>query len=699
MIPLLPKRMSNLLLMSILGSWHCFVSVEADKENYAHQPSQEAGYYSTEHSELPQGFIEDIISSWKLLIPTIVVSEEEIPYFCKNDMMLCLTNDDDTEGIAEHLLTLHRGRKQDGIIFVGSGKHRELLSLLADITPSEVIINTVDGPGSIFTSECPVFMPEEYRKDLKLRLDSNIVFFKPWEVKKCQLVDIFAVKDGLQISEVMGNWDGRKGITFSGHRNRWDRRRDLRGANFTNGFHYQEGWAIPVRDDEGNLVGSEGYFQEMLFYITDGLNVTLKSLQYSNPFDGNGTYGALSRKEIDVNSVGVEISWRGAVFYDNPMSVIRIGVTLIAARPNTTAPNMWVYVQVFEVTQWLLFLGSSIILVMALAIVSVANTERTVGLFDPEGGNEPEDSTLNQLLSGIGLIYLYFIQMGSHQGNTKQAATRLLSLTISLFTFMCFVYYNTDITSKMTSGTRRIPIRNFEDVNHHGCKVVTHKYSAAKDMLKYSEQGSAKHKSYEKMTLEDKTFSIEAAFKAVVDEEKTFYYTGETMLESRHAKKYKGRLLALKMEDISYSMASFALANNSEFLQPFNHYILKEYEHGIVKRLYKKWHPFAQTNHEFGIPEPIPLGYQIVLFPFIYLGFGACVSLILSVIEFLSKKCSRKRKSGTMPVAQNGNNIPDVTEANMGGITAPEKDISNEDKPKHEVSCRHGNPAFISRPI
>ena len=43
-----------------------------------------------------------------------------------------------------------------------------------------------------------------------------------------------------------------------------------------------------------------------------------------------------------------------------------------------------------------------------------------------------------------------------------------------MLTFLVFAYYTTDITSEMTSGGPKIPIRTFDDVVHYDYRVVNH---------------------------------------------------------------------------------------------------------------------------------------------------------------------------------------------------------------------------------
>ena len=104
--------------------------------------------------------------------------------------------------LANHLWALHKIRKQHGIIFVGSEGHTSLLSLLFSIAPST------------FSSHCPMFMPIEYMEDMKLRLDSNIIFYKAEPEHTYKIFDAFAVKGGPTISEAIGYWDETNGISY-----------------------------------------------------------------------------------------------------------------------------------------------------------------------------------------------------------------------------------------------------------------------------------------------------------------------------------------------------------------------------------------------------------------------------------------------------------------------------------------------------
>ena len=79
-------------------------------------------------------FIEGIIDTWKLRSPTIIV-KDDLPKICmskNHQWLLCLSNDQDGNELADHLASIHQHNKQDGLIFVGSQGHEKLLKHLPE---------------------------------------------------------------------------------------------------------------------------------------------------------------------------------------------------------------------------------------------------------------------------------------------------------------------------------------------------------------------------------------------------------------------------------------------------------------------------------------------------------------------------------------------------------------------------------------
>ena len=223
-----------------------------------------------------ENFIEGIIDSWQLRSPTLIV-QGDMPQLCvRLEWALCLLKEDsEMDELAEHMATIHKLRKQDGVILIGRQGHEQLLKQINTTFPS------------MLTSNYPTFMPTSYRNDIKLRLDSNVIFYeeKSSAKYKYEVYDIFAVKDGPPITEKLGHWDMENGISLLASMNRWDRRTDLKGAPFINSVvEYRPNVAF-IRDEYGNITGTEGIYQEQLFYITDKLNLTIEIVKVAFDFN------------------------------------------------------------------------------------------------------------------------------------------------------------------------------------------------------------------------------------------------------------------------------------------------------------------------------------------------------------------------------------------------------------------------------
>ena len=154
---------------------------------------------------------------------------------------------------------------------------------------------------------------------------------------------------------------------------------------------------------------------------------------------------------------------------------------LIAGKPEGMSPNMWVYTNVFGVPQWSFFFATLVLVVTGLFFLNHLTKEES----------DENSKHLNSVLSGIALVYLFTIQMGSHL-DTKQTSKRLMSLSVSVLTLMFFIFYTSDITAEMTSDSSEIPVRNFEDVIYHDYRVIVHSAFYG-GLLEDAGLGTAKH--------------------------------------------------------------------------------------------------------------------------------------------------------------------------------------------------------------
>ena len=608
-----------------------------------------------DHDEKLENFIEDIIRTWNLLSPTLVV-DENIPAMCfSHERVLCLQNGDtDIAELTQHLTVIHEGRKQDGMIFVGAKVHEQLLKHMEDTDGTSLLrspsianpLESISHP-SFFRTNSPVFMPQEYSHMMTLRLDSNIIFYEEVNDTAFELVDIFAVGGGPAIKLKLGMWGiGGGEIKLQSSMSRWDRRRDLKGAPFVNSIMVNGHWADFTRDDEGNITGSKGYTQEMLFYIIDSLNLTVKTVEYQGGWKllENGSWtggrGQMQRKEADTFSAGMGIQLKYCFedgIFDCPIPVVELPSVLFAGKPTGAAPNMWVYVNVFGVTQWLFFLLALIVMVVGFSIINFFSREESAKTPGADIG------------SNIASVFLYTIQMGDHP-STKQRASSVLSIVLSFLTLLMMIYYANDITAKMTAGPGEHPVKNFEDVLHHGYSVVVGSgyYSL---ILGSSPKGSAKLKVYEmylepiKEEISAGTANLGKGLEEITTDSKVLLYGGTSLSQYEVAKPYVQRIQMLNTDDNYLALASFILHKDSEFLPVFNHYIIKAFETGIFKRLFRSYHPTMYTNEEFGMLEPEALGANNVMFTSIGLVCGISAAMTIACIEFVTKKIFGSKKS------------------------------------------------------
>ena len=185
----------------------------------------------TDGEDVENAFLKDIIFTFKLLSPSIIFQEAAPDACMTGKWMLCLSNfqSSSIDALAEHLITVHNNSKQDGVIFLENELNKGLLEQLEALAPS------------IFRSNSPVFMPKEFVDLIKLRLDSNVIFYEREATNKFNLFDIFSVKGGPLITLDLGKWDFERvenGIMMKESIGQWDRRTDLKGAEFINAVHF-----------------------------------------------------------------------------------------------------------------------------------------------------------------------------------------------------------------------------------------------------------------------------------------------------------------------------------------------------------------------------------------------------------------------------------------------------------------------------
>ena len=321
------------------------------------------------------------------------------------------------------------------------------------------------------------------------------------------------------------------------------------------------------------------------------------------------------------------ISLPRSLVIDLPTPILREEITLFIRRPTGTAPNVWVYVMVFGMTQW------TIILILLVTFV--------IGMTLIYTWREGQMRNLQTHLSkAIGSVYLFTIQQGEHP-DKKHFGTRIMTLTTAMFTLIVFIYYANDITAEMTAGPPQIPIKTFEDVINHDYRVIAWSSYLAM-LLASAKPGTPKHEVYQryfavgKMLKSSNGLSRREMMSDTIRElmkPKTLFYSQTTILMQDLKHLTQRGIVSLKMDDASYAYVGFGLQKNSEFLDIMNYFILKEMEHGILMREMRNYFMPLYTNENFEMVEPQPLSNNNTMFVFICLGVGIIISLSLAILE------------------------------------------------------------------
>ena len=93
-------------------------------------------------------------------------------------------------------------------------------------------------------------------------------------------------------------------------------------------------------------------------------------------------------------------------------------------------------------------------------------------------------------------------------------------------------------------------------------------------------------------------------------------------------------MAALELVDMIPVPTAFGLPLDSELAQPLNLFMLKLQETGVKHKLEQKWGIVGQKdNGDRGQEAAVVLGFENVSFPFIVLGFGVGVALMLGFVE------------------------------------------------------------------
>ena len=88
---------------------------------------------------------------------------------------------------------------------------------------------------------------------------------------------------------------------------------------------------------------------------------------------------------------------------------------------------------------------------------------------------------------------------------------------------------------------------------------------------------------------------------------------------------------AIDIVESSEQSVSFTFQKDSPYSPLFNYHLQKMHEDGVIHRLRMKWLPKQQTGSSSD--QPLSLGYNNLVFPFLALVFGCSSALVISICE------------------------------------------------------------------
>ena len=395
--------------------------------------------------------------------------------------------------------------------------------------------------------------------DLKWRLDFKVFFYETKSMEEIKLTEKYAIKGGQPIITDLGSW--MKGFGFrssnsplnlkSLHR----RRSDLMGVTLVNAAVEWPREVHFIRNASGSIIGSTGYTQEILQALQQDLNFTVVHITPADEKYGalendnktwNGLIGLLQRKEADIVTSPLATTQYRSQVVDFTYAVAHDKITLVAKRPSTSLPNIWVYVKMFSPAAWLCIGCFTTSLALLLAFF---------GLFDHSAS-----SSIGLALSACYRMLLLI----SPDLTMKFVSSKMLFLNASIYAYLIFVIYAADLVSNMTIRSKGLEIGSFQDVLEQGYQVYVWHDAISHQILANAYPGSAMHDVYYKtMHNNNEAFytGVEELTQILTKKPKSLVFGYANMISSFNEKDWQ----VLDILEMTWAYGSFAVQKDSEF--------------------------------------------------------------------------------------------------------------------------------------
>ncbi len=352
----------------------------------------------------------------------------------------------------------------------------------------------------------------------------------------------------------------------------------------------------------------------------------------------SGLVGMLVNGDTDVVTAGLTQTVARSRAIDFTVPIYPDRLTLVepvhGSNGGSNAPRIWVYLDIFTSSTWLVIIASLFAFAALFQVIRLLGSDRFHRDRDPEAF---------LLHNSLGAVAVYMLQRsyGDNGLNPRRISSRMLNLTASLFAYLVYSYYASDLTSRMTSSPPASPVRSFADVIAGDYRVIVKAEASGHEVLATSKPGTAMHEVYHGRMLGREAESVfpssESAKAWLYSHPKTFYFADDlsALVDSR--------MRPLTISDGFSGHLAFGLRRDSELADLFNFHLQKMEEDGVMARIKDEW--LLRADAQFWLEEAGSLGFDMVTWPFSVVGGGAVVAIALFLPGEVFWRLFCKRKS------------------------------------------------------
>ena len=528
-----------------------------------------------------------------------MTQEEQIPLpFCTGASLPIICSHyaaSESSDVAERILSSSVNYNPT---FISEGKHIDLIMKLR-------------GTPLLFSATRLWVMPLEYKSVVPRRLDNNILFYEKNETGGLNVYESYCVKNDEQgaITNMLFH------LSVTGENKPepklnvkiLDQRSNMNGAILKNSFKDHRKNVVYTYNKNGNIIKTEGMYIDILDILQDKLNFVTESMLLGKVKWGkrlkNGTWtgiiGMLIEGKLDLQ-VGSTASYEKYQVLDFCWKFDESKISLMSAKSTAPKLDIWAYMTIFPISAWVI--GFPLILV--------------AGLCFSLSSQEP-------IPKGLTLTGRLLLQMG-YDVQTKGIASKSILLIAAVSLNLIFIYFCSDLTSKMTSEPSTLNIRSFQDIERKGFRLITRKGSSNR-LLRTAPQGTAMRRMYD-----------DGNYLAIDEEEMMSFVMNNPKTVVLGFESGWPNLVVLDITENLATAKSLAFKKDSELTKIFNNNLLKMQEFGLINRIKKKW--YGDHNQVFEMSEPLILTFDNLFFPFGCLALGILFTILITAAEIIVKK-------------------------------------------------------------